>query len=484
MTLNAKQGVFMRYASPNERRTITREDLGFYHSVVIGAVYKFEDGGIDLRSARSYMSAVRSCIDEHPFLNVIVKDGHTEKPFYERVLTIHLENHISVAEGLAGIDEDKSAVIKSIEAATVPLLDHLWPSDRPPWRIVVHPFPSAQSTDLNCCFVAFSFSHALSDGIAGLAFHRTFLDAIRVSGADNELLPVVTSGGTLPAPFDTPERLPISWDFLLGPLIAVCVPKLIANFFGLRAALGKIDAGSWTGRPVFYKGGDFHTRLRILEIEDSLVQKALQVTRKHDAKLTATLHQLIVRALSRALPAQQITNFVSQTAVNMRRSVGALDNEMGCFVTGYYDVHPRTDSTTLLSEEAWGVASKMTKKLAESATRLDDQPIGLLRFAPSIRKYLTGKIGQDRDCSYEVSNLVAFSDKEQDNGRKITKMIFAQPANVVSSPLVFSFVSVQGGSLICSVSWQQGALGLATGEEGPFVDGICESMRADLESLK
>ena len=125
----------------------------------------------------------------------------------------------------------------------------------------------------------------------------------------------------------------------------------------------------------------------------------------------------------------------------------------------------------------------MTKKLAECAVTLQDQAIGLLRYIPSIKKWTLGKIGSLRDSSYEVSNLLVFDGSGEGNQCRITNMVFAQPASPPSAPLVFNFVSVKGGSLMCAITWQEGALGIPLEKEKAFVDEICSSMRTDFENL-
>jgi hypothetical protein len=82
-----------------------------------------------------------------------------------------------------------------------------------------------------------------------------------------------------------------------------------------------------------------------------------------------------------------------------------------------------------------------------------------------------------------VSNLLVFDGSGEGNQSRITKMVFAQPANPPSAPLVFNFVTVKGGSLMCTVTWQEGALGIPLEKETAFVDEICSSMRADFENL-
>jgi hypothetical protein len=380
----------------------------------------------------------------------------------------------------------------TIEKALPPILDRPWPADIPPWRIVVLPLAPQDDSTLTRCFIAFSFSHTLGDGMVGHIFHHTFLDAWRQMPDTDRKEPflIIPPSRTLPAPFDTPERLPISWNFLLGPLISVYLPKFLVEIFGLRTAASTVDAGTWTGSRIFFDPASAHnSRVKVLEIEAPLVQKALQMSRSHDAKLTAMVHQMIIRALSKAIPNRDITNFVSGTAVDMRGSIGTPRYTWGLFASGYYEVHPRLLNIggPLLSDEMWAAASSMTKKLAECSTRLHDQAIGLLRYAPSIRKWAQGKTGHRRDCSYELSNLLAFNGiggGADRNKCRVSKMLFTQPGNVLSAPLVFNIISVKGGSLMCAVSWQAGALDIPVEEEMSLVNEICSSLRADFEALR
>ncbi|KAJ6086326.1 hypothetical protein N7486_010607 [Penicillium sp. IBT 16267x] len=477
----------LRFASPNERRTISREELGFYNALIVGGVYEILSDEIDLNSPESFISPLKACILKYPFLSAIVKNKHTEKPAYYEVPTIDLHDHISILQN-GNIKGDDNATFESILPQ---ILDRPWPAHIPPWRIVVLPLASPDGSAATRCVIIFAFSHTIGDGMAGVAFHRTFLEewrqGVRPNGEESFL--VSLPGRSLPAPFDTPERLTISWKFLLAPLVAVYLPRFLAAMLGLHARVSTVDAGTWTGSRSFYDPAvTDSSRVKILEIEAPLVQKSLQICRKHDTKLTGALHQMITRALSKAIPDPGVTNFTSGTAVDMRKSVGISGLSWGLYVSGLYQVHQRARNveSPALPDDMWTDASSITKDLAECSARLHDQAIGLLRYMPSIRNWTLGKVGAERDCSYEVSNLLAFGDgkSEADEKCNITKMIFSQPANVTSGPLVFNIISVKGGSLLCTVSWQSGALGVPVEKEMPFVDGICSSIRADFEYLQ
>lgn len=418
---------------------------------------------------------------------MVIKGRDTEQSFYETSSSVNLEHHISILQTAPSGDGENT----SIQQCLPEILDRPWPADLPPWRIVVLPLES-EDPKLTRCFIAFSFSHALGDGMVGVAFHQTLLNSLRQSPAAKGMpFLVATPSAALSEPFDTPERLPISWSFLLGPLIGAYLPKFLGKLLGFRASASTVDAGTWIGEPMFFDPTAAETsRVKLLEIEAPLVKNALQVSRNHGTKLTGTMHQMILRALSKvvpeAVPGANITNFVSGTPVDMRASVGIPPLTWGMFVSGYYEVHPRRSDAgeSVLSEESWTAASSMTKAISACAATLQDQAIGLLRYVPGIRKWTLSKIGQQRDSSYELSNLLAFDNKDEAKQEcRVTKMVFSQPGNVTSAPLVFNVISVKGGSLMCTVSWQIGALGVPLGKERAFVNAICLSIRADFEAL-
>jgi hypothetical protein len=476
---------------PNERRTISREYHGFYHAVVIGAVYNFAGSDFDIRSSQSFYGALTKCIDTYPTLSVLVRDMHTDAAFFERVRSIDLEDHIIIMDEshfpTSGATSETD--VTTIETLLPAIMDRPWPASPPPWRVVVIPLPAtAQAPNQKRCFIAFSFSHALGDGVSGLGFHRIFKQGI-FDCITNKSSTVTTPTASFPPAFDIPENLPISWGFLLRPLIAVLLPNFLAEMLGLRPTTSAANPETWTATRMFYDPASFRTCLKLIEIPNQVVDNALRIARKNEAKLTSVLHQSIVRALSRAIPKGQATNFVSGTAVNMRRSVGISDNEMGLFVNAWYDIHHRDDTRAIpWPIETWRNAHSLTQKLAECAVTLGDQPIGLLRYVPSIRKWTAAKMGQERDCSYELSNLTTFQDIPVEDSAHaqsctISNMVFSHSANTTSAPLTFCVVSVKGGNMVISVAWQPGALDIAPQSEIAFVNGLSAFIFEDLGRL-
>ncbi|KAK8115467.1 hypothetical protein PG984_011969 [Apiospora sp. TS-2023a] len=471
----AQETSFLRFASPGEKRLISREDLGFYHTIVVGAVYDFTPcpGVGDPIGSRSILSAfvepLKRCVSKLPYLMVLAKDTTSETPFYERVPTININDHLSIVN-TKNSRRDEQWLEELLET----LLDCPNPPNVPPWKVTICPIGRQQY------YVLFSYSHAIGDGLVGPVFHRTLLEVWQQQET-NQFEPtsvLVVPNITLPEPFDTPGRLPISWSFLLGPLMAVLLPQFVAKWFGVRAHASNVNEGTWTGSNIFFEPKTYRSRLKILTVNADQLRDTIKFSRAHNAKLTAIIHQLIVRALSKCIADDKITNFVSQTAISMRAAVGASNAIWGNYASGHYGLHPRLVGQGPSRQQMWANAASMSNEMAESATRLNDQPLGLLKYAPSVRKWLFKKLGSKRDCSYEVSNCMAFdAGTDVSSQCSISNMILAQPGNVVGAPINFNLVSVKGGSLVCTITWQQGALDVPLGSEDALVDEIRESLK-------
>ncbi|KAF2114593.1 hypothetical protein BDV96DRAFT_688094 [Lophiotrema nucula] len=473
---------FLRYASPMELRFVARENFNIYHAVIVGAIYSFP-ATFNLLDASSYFLPLQACLLEHKYLSIVVGDAHTDKAFYRHVERIDLEQHVSIVEGDNAKDESSS-----IEGIFRSHLDKPFPPGSPPWKIAVLPLSDSRAV------IAFCYSHTVGDGATGAAFHRTFLKAYNKPGAGAAPQAVISKivdvpERQLPLPFDTPQRLPISWSYLLAPFLGAFLPGWIGKLLGLRASVSAVDKGTWTGSKVqFEESKGCQSQVVLREIPAPILANALKLARQNQAKLTAVLQELIARALSQVLPdTARVTNLVCQTAINMRSACGIPNDEMGNAVSGHYSTHLLKGLSPAFDESSWASAHANTKALELTAARLQDQPTGLLRYLPSVRKWTLSKLGQPRDCSFEVSNIgaQAFPHALIDDKANITKMFFGQPGHATSAPLAFLFVSVKGGGLVYTVTWPSGALALAQEEnEEDFVNEVCGTLEDEMASLR
>ncbi|VUC21190.1 unnamed protein product [Clonostachys rosea] len=474
--MTVAKNIYQRRASPNEQRTASREDLGYYYAVIVGAVYELK-GELNISAPETFYPALSQCVQQEPWLCVVVGDAHTEKAFFERVPTLDFKNHLTILSPSEKGTDDLTLIQETLEAD----VDRPLTKGYPPWRVVIQPLQAPDQF-----LVVFSFSHTIGDGMTGPIFHRTFAQGLNETTAGTKLAEyqVATScTKPLPDPFDTPERLPITWSFLLGPLFGEILPKFILDFLGMKASISQNDKGTWTATPIFFNPKTHKTRVRVMEIEAAVLEKALRVAREHEAKLTGLIHPLVARALSKSLPDKNITNFVSQTAINMRRSIGVPSDEMGEFASGCYSKTPRSEADGPLTPEEWASAKEITEQFALSASELKNHAIALLRYAPNIRQWMSSKIGKPRDCSIEMSNLgLVDADAAAGSNVVIGKMVFTQPGHVAGPPMTCNTVTLKGGSLMVTMTWQTGALGIE-GDEGAFVDGVCAALKSGFDVL-
>ncbi|KAH8807316.1 alcohol acetyltransferase [Xylogone sp. PMI_703] len=460
---------YLRAASPNERRCIARESLGFYTVLMVGGIYHFSEPA-DTSSISTYAYALRQCVERHPQLSSIIADTESNSPYYEFCPRLDLRNHIQLLE-----KSDHGNEVETIEAILPGVLDASWPSTIPDWRIVVLPFSHQRS------FIGFCCSHALGDGMSGIAFHKTFLAALQERRVENDLVCTPTLKQLTP-PFDTPKNLPISWSFLLSPLLGAYLPKWLASWLGFKASTSAVTSGTWTGPRVFYHRELFRTGIQILTIDASSIDKALKICRMHNAKLTALFHQLINTALLESLPqSTNIDNLVAQTAMNMRDAAGIPKYQMGNFSSIVSQNYPTSNINKKID---WVLARSVTEELAARAKTLQDQPVGLLRYLTDVRAWVLSRLGSGRDCSYAVSNLLSFQSSTPLKRCSITEMFFSQPADVISGPLTFNVVSVGGGPMSIAVSWQMGALSVGSNEdEIAFVKTVCQKIERGFAQL-
>jgi hypothetical protein len=320
--------------------------------------------------------------------------------------------------------------------------------------------------------------------MSAIAFHKAFLDALQdgsvVHESGKQDLVHSQSFRPLSPPFDTKANLPISWTFLLSPLLGVYLP---ASFgFGLDS----ITPTTWTGSSTFYDPEKYQVGVQIGSIDAATVRKVLGACRAHGSKITGLIHQLIVVALSELLP-EGYDNFAAQTAINMRDAVGVSSDEMGLYVAGDVEIlnrtHPSPQMMTTTTTFSWTVPKRMTDKLAASASRTQDQSVGLLRYLSDIRAWTLSKLNQRRDCSYEVSNLGNFRAAGKCERVSVSEMIFAQSADVNGPALNFNVMSVAEGPMTLTITWQIGALDLGAQSESDFVGAVCRKLEDALARI-
>jgi hypothetical protein len=431
---------------------------------LVGGVYEFAQP-TETGSVSVFLPAMRQCIERHAHLSARIIDMDTNAPGFEFCPRMDLSQHLEVLSHRSGSENS------AIEALLPGILDTKLPSGIPPWKIVVLPLSPRR------CFITFAFSHGLGDGGTGMIFHRTFLEALQTprTGDKNGQLIYAPSRGDFGLQFDTKERLPISWSFLLSPLLGTYLP-----FLGFKAS--SVPDSAWTGSPMFEAGSTDRTRAKVLSVDTQTLDSTLKVCRAQGMKLTGLLHQFTLQALAELVPGQY-RHFVGQTPIDLRRAGGFGVDEMGLFVGGATGVFTRSEIEGHGDQDSFEIAKSQTAELAAVAGRLKDQTIGLLRYLSDMRSWTSSKVGEKRDCSYEISNLGVFQAAFATPRVAIKDMFFAVPTDVTGDPLTLTVVSVAGGPLKIVVTWQPGALGNDVGDEVVFVEKLCQKIQGSFQTM-
>ncbi|KAH0360815.1 hypothetical protein KCU65_g9154, partial [Aureobasidium melanogenum] len=488
----------LRSAGYNERRYITRQSLGYYRTLAIGGIYTLKQDTNDQISQQTFVPALKHCVTTHPLLSAVIEGQDTESPAFSRPKTLDLQDHVEILS-LKDLEEGATTLSEKdlMHHATLRTLDSKFSSveTTPPWKIVVFKLPNhdeAQDPSVQRFFILFAYYHSHGDGKSALAFHKTFLQGLNGQKSDiYESFIHETPSNPLPPTIEQAGKLSISWSYLLSPLFGAYLPEFVAKSLGLRASTTPESADAWKGIKIPFDHSTFTTGLEFFNISPTTMDETLQLCRAHDVKFTSLLHQLVVRALSETLPSNTSTghdigSFIALTVVDLRHLLqGIGSDDMSCpGPTASFELFNRSkvehwkDWTNPKSDSPiWTAARQTTEDLAQRASTLHDQPIGLLSYLSKFRPWMQGEAEKDRDSSYEISNLGVFDPTAdaQKGDWDVESMFFAQPANVMGSCLAVNVVTKKGGDATISLTWQTGTLGVENEQE--VVSFVCQLLQ-------
>jgi len=456
----------------------------FYNNVIVAGIYTHHQKLADFTKIETYVDALSDCLRDHPFLAVVLKKTAQNDDVYAQATHVDFRQHFHIIETPDGIIKDSPAQV-SEDALFAHVIEQLCNDEKltyfdtadtlPGWRLDVLPL-NAQG-ERQRMFVSFTYAHYIADGMSGVAFHKSLL-----AGLDRSLRAGIRSAGMV---FETPQQapelaclphLPISPMYLLAPALGLYLPSFLSKALGLKPSVSGSDSGTWTGTKTFVAAPGLvppvTTAVEVLSIEDRTITAILGKCRKHNAKLTSLLNELIARSLGRHLSTHASssadrTNFISATSINLRKAAGISDNEMGIFASASYTRHEiehlDTERDNIHIDDAfWTAVGNVSQEMAKDASKLKDQPVGLLNWVANFDSWMEGQLGKSRDGSWQLSNLMSFNGELPERGDAVSveKMFFCQPGHAVGEPLDFNVISTKGGDLVICVGWQVGAIGL------------------------
>lgn len=438
---------------------------------------------------RPFIAALRTCILEHPILSTVILGAKTESPEFATPKTLDLEKHIQIRDSY-DLAEDSN-----IERILGEISDEEFTAvhTTPPWKVVLVPFSFQGSNTPSKLFVVFAYCHSHGDGKSGLAFNNSFLRGLSqyFSQAHDNSIPIDFTcepplNDLLP-PIEKAGKLSLSWSFLLSPLLGEYLPTSLASLLGIRASWLPQNGNIWRGQRLTFDPDNFCTGVVVLSIDSATMSGLLQNCKAQQTTFTGVLNHVIARSLSASNNKAISANlFTSQIPVSMRHLFNGVypDDSMTNCASVYNETIPRQPCVQPFD---WAAARDTSAGLARTVSTLHNQPIGLLQYLNDFRSWTLGQIGKERDSSFEISNLGVFRpgvDSEANQPIKMEKAVFSQPATASGALLNFNPVSVQGGPLVMTVTWQRGVLDLVEGQdETTFVREICSRIEAEIRVL-
>lgn len=459
--------------------------LGFYYACAVTCRYVTPPHlAIDSKSPSledAFERALALTILEHSFLQVALLDEDSKKPLWTRVASVDFRDHL-VWQAVENSTTDRDELLAVLHDQHDKRFQN---QDRQPlWRIVLLRDSANQFID-----VVFAWNHAIADGMSGKIFHRTLLQKLELQSSHQCQISLADRVLELPRP---DLKVP-ALSALSPPLAAVVKLPLSARFLlseaceGLRSAItgpreSPYAADGWA--PIRLDLPN-KTRLRLVTVPNDALGPVLLRCREHGTTLTGLLHALALTSFTTRLSPDRAAAFECATPFELRRFFHAhpdypgLDphKTMGNYVSSHE--HRFTEDVVAGLRADWGGAGAgperardveqrvwaVSREYTDGLTRkliggLKNEQVGLMGFIPDWREYFREQAKKPRGVAWEVSNLGVLDGKPPgpdtagQNTWAIADALFTQSTTVTGAALLISPISVKGGGLFVTFSWQ------------------------------
>ncbi|KAI0390096.1 alcohol acetyltransferase-domain-containing protein [Xylariaceae sp. FL0594] len=464
----------------------------------------------DCRDAvvRELEEALAEVVLEHPTLRIKVVNGHTKKPAWAVVESVHLRRHVQwrFLEDDSGADGGyygflRDLLEKRIDEGLQPLLE-----GRPKWRVLFlcslnstnsRSGETGEGVQSSMPFVEaiFEFDHSFVDGMSGKIFHETLLRKLKQRKdapagrllSEDGVLAIPPTASTLAPPLDRVEKITITPSFFLASAWKELRPPSIVSLSNSKTKT-KSSRAHWA--PIRPDPKDYKTRFRAFDIPPQTLAKLLAECRRHKTTLTGLLQAVLLCGMAKNIPTEKAGAFAHDTALDLRRHVTSLpmperqminyvslmshkfDGELVGKIRGYVSKKPpATDGEKGQPDEGlvallWHTASRVR---AEIQARLDlgfrNEIAGLMHLVPDWRAQHLLDAQKPRKYSCVVTNLGVFDpdpdpDQKEDVAEQnnsswsVQHAAFSLSTEVCGAAFQVSTISVRGGALCVGCSWQ------------------------------
>ncbi|KAF1945055.1 hypothetical protein EJ02DRAFT_509756 [Clathrospora elynae] len=419
--------------------------LDFFNNVGLSAHYKLWNPSSVLDLQDLVYDSVADVVHRHPVLCAIVVDEDTPDPYFARLPSVDLQRSVrfvtgnqSLAPGGQAEDKDLDALLQD-EANTNLNSEY---GTLPFWRLIILRSHGVEN-DFTACFI---FHHAVGDGVSGLAFHSSFLDALHTASSsssshDSKSEHIVQSNGN--------PLLPSLEEIHPLPL-----PDMSNNTTSIPATLEE-----WTGGLIHQP---LKPNFRSLSLSPSSLKAFIAECRKNQLTVTSAFPALVASILYSILPSdtEVLTCIIP---VNLRPWLphdivaGAIGTWFDAFQVKLF----RAEGSTEIWPEAHKVAQEIKRYLTNTSP--SGQPyttFAIFGSIPDISPIFTGTLGRPRDTAFELSNLGVFPNATAggDAVWQLGKVTFSRSTVISGSALTIGAVTGGDGCLSLGFTLQEGVV--------------------------
>ncbi|EHA28288.1 hypothetical protein ASPNIDRAFT_134470, partial [Aspergillus niger ATCC 1015] len=218
------------------------------------------------------------------------------------------------------------------------------------------------------------------------------------------------------------------------------------------------DSRLWTGAKI---SAPIETKLRQIVIPAAVSAALRKNCRQNNATVTSALQAAVARALFTHLP-EKYTRVQMNGALSCRRWLKGgevTDQSMGVWVMDFGESFYRNQVNQYPDTFPWGQARK-SRTTIEQALGREGKNAGvcLLKYIDNFQDLFGGKIGKNRNESFEVSNVGILQPKQAEDPSRpqIKRAMFSQTPSALGAALHVSSITGGDGCLILGITWQTG----------------------------
>ncbi|KAK6336835.1 hypothetical protein TWF718_009623 [Orbilia javanica] len=479
----SESSVVLRQAGLIEKFHIIRSSISFYNNVIVSASYSSKKPLSPDRLVR----ALHTVLSAHPSLSAGIQlpEEPTGTPSFIPLPSIDFTKSEKFI--IWESSSTSSSHAKEYKSLLCRLHDTPFPNEDltslPLWRIGVlkrsYNTPTAYDSETNSegridYEIAFSYHHAIADGLSGAAFHYSLVSALNnIDEASGH----GTSWDIYTPPGDL-ELLP-PMDEILDFGMGLKTAGRVAGFVGKSILPSFMHKSVWAAGKVPEKLSP--TKVDFLTVEPYTLETLMKALKTKKVSLTAFLTYAAADALFSVMKALEkdefakIKNVKVSVPMSYRKSAGWDNTIMAdCIGAINWDI----GKFKALDGEISGM-KKLTLVLKKESTVTRDSEVGLISLVGDLAGFFKGQVGKDRELTFEVSNLGVLDadklgelkkkegSKEEVEGDKtatkepedwkVEEALFSQSASVTGPAFSVNAVTV-GKKLGIVVQWMDGVL--------------------------